>query len=308
MKIIKTGSVGGTGDVAQELTAINAFAKTALTEEQVYIFPVLLCDNEVDRDFERFTEDTLRALQELFVGATGICDHEWKSGGQVARIYRTELMTDPVRLTQTGVPYVYLKGWAYMLRTEGNAELIAQIEGGIRRETSVGCAVARRVCSICGEEMDGTVCHHVPGETYSGALCYAELTGAVDAYEWSFVAVPAQRSAGVIKRFEGAEALKAFLEEGEGKRFAGALETLEKQAALGRRYMDSLRGEVLRLALVCDRQLHAGLKNGAQNMEEAELLALKSAFEARLAEKLPMRTQLPGRGETVAFDGGAYQI
>ena len=37
MKIIKTGSVGGTGDVAQELTAINAFAKTALTEEQAHL-------------------------------------------------------------------------------------------------------------------------------------------------------------------------------------------------------------------------------------------------------------------------------
>lgn len=308
MKIIKTGSVAGAGDVAQELTAINAFAKTALTEEQVYIFPVLLCDNDVDRDFERFTEETLHTLQELFVGATGICDHEWKSGGQVARIYRTELLTDPVRLTQLGTPYMYLKGWAYMLRTEGNAELITQIEGGIRRETSVGCAVARRLCSICGEDMGGASCHHVPGETYGGALCFAELSGAVDAYEWSFVAVPAQRSAGVLKRFEGAETLKAFLQEGEGKRFAGALEALEKQAALGRRYMDGLRGEVLRLALLCDRQLHAGLKSGAQHMEEAELLELKAAFEARLAEKLPMRTQLSGRGETVAFDGGAYQI
>ena len=34
----------------RELEAVNRFAKTVLTEEQVYIFSVRLCDNEVDRD------------------------------------------------------------------------------------------------------------------------------------------------------------------------------------------------------------------------------------------------------------------
>ena len=38
----------------RELEAVNRFAKTVLTEEQVYIFSVRLCDNEVDRDLERF--------------------------------------------------------------------------------------------------------------------------------------------------------------------------------------------------------------------------------------------------------------
>jgi hypothetical protein len=59
---------------------VNAFAKAQLRPEDVYIFSVLLCDNEVDRDFESFTEDTLGELAELFTGKTGICDHEWKSG------------------------------------------------------------------------------------------------------------------------------------------------------------------------------------------------------------------------------------
>jgi hypothetical protein len=35
---------------------INRFARTPLTAEQVYCFAVRLCDNEVDRDFERFDE------------------------------------------------------------------------------------------------------------------------------------------------------------------------------------------------------------------------------------------------------------
>ena len=42
--------------------SVNRFAKTVLTEEQVYIFSVRLCDNEVDRDLERFAAEALETL------------------------------------------------------------------------------------------------------------------------------------------------------------------------------------------------------------------------------------------------------
>ena len=35
----------------QDLAGINALARRELTVEEVYAFPVRLCDNEVDRDF-----------------------------------------------------------------------------------------------------------------------------------------------------------------------------------------------------------------------------------------------------------------
>ena len=38
-------------EIREELKEINRFAKAALTEDQVYVFSVRLCDNEVDRDF-----------------------------------------------------------------------------------------------------------------------------------------------------------------------------------------------------------------------------------------------------------------
>ena len=52
----------------EELQAINRYAKAELTEDQVYTFSVRLCDNEVDRDGERFPRATLEELAELFVG------------------------------------------------------------------------------------------------------------------------------------------------------------------------------------------------------------------------------------------------
>ena len=39
------------------------------------------------------------------------------------------------------------------------------------------------------------------GKVYVGNPCYVILDDVTDAYEWSFVAVPAQINAGVTKRF-----------------------------------------------------------------------------------------------------------
>ena len=276
-------------DMRQELAAINQFAKTELTEDQVYAFSVKLCDNEVDRDFERFETAALEQLGELFLGKSGIFDHQWSARGQTARIYRTEVVYQPERVTAAGDAYCWLKAWAYLLRTEKNQDLIAEIEGGIKKEVSVGCSMARRVCSICGAE-DG--CMHVKGQLYGDRLCFTELREPVDAYEWSFVAVPAQREAGVIKRF------------GQG---GGETALLEKQAALGRKYLQELRREVTRLAMLADDALDGEIFAGAlKRLEEPELLELKRAYEAQAARRFPAAPQLrrreaEQRGDETAF-------
>ena len=203
MSILKSGRIASNAVVADEIDLINKYAKTALTPEEVYVFPILLCDNEVDRDLDRFPDETLVQLSALFIGKTGISNHEWNSGKQKARIYRTEVVSDPEKTTSIGTPYVYLKAYAYMLRTESNAEMIAEIEGGIKKEISVGCSVERNVCSICGNDYYSGDCPHRKGQTYDGKLCFVELAGAKDAYEFSFVAVPTQKNAGVMKHFKG---------------------------------------------------------------------------------------------------------
>lgn len=180
-----------------DMALINAQAKTPLAPEQIYTFAVRLCDNQVDRDFERFPRKSLERLAKLFVGKSGIFDHCWTALGQTARLYKVEVVDEPGQMTKAGDSLSWLKGYAYMVRTASNLDLISEIEGGIKREVSVGCSVARSVCSICGEE--GGRCGHRKGEAYNGKLCFFSLDEPLDAYEWSFVAVPAQPAAGVVK-------------------------------------------------------------------------------------------------------------
>ena len=76
----------------EELELINTWSKRPLTAQEVYVFSVRLCDNEVDRDFERFPAQTLEALAPLFLGKSGIFDHNWSARGQAARIFSTQVV------------------------------------------------------------------------------------------------------------------------------------------------------------------------------------------------------------------------
>lgn len=301
MKITKAAIADASEAVTEkELSEINKFTRRRLLADEVYTFSVLLCDNEVDRDYERFTTAALTMLMELFVGKTGVFDHQWSASEQKARIYRTELIHDKHKKNSLGEQYTYLKAYAYMLRTERNAELISEIEGGIKKEASIGCSVARGICSICGEDIER--CTHAKGKIYGDALCFAELAEPLDAYEWSFVAVPAQKNAGVIKKFEGGKTdlnLKEYVKKSGDGSYLEQLEALENDAEMGRRYLRELRSEVVRLGMLSDDEFEAGtLKSAVGKMGENELMSFKRAFEGRIQEFFPPVTQLGGFKES----------
>ncbi|MBQ8965942.1 hypothetical protein [Ruminococcus sp.] len=250
--------IGITDEVMEK---INRHSVGVLKKEQVYCFRVLLCDNEVDRDYEKFSAEALGVLAGLFVGRTGISDHECRSSGQTARIYDTEVKAYPERKTADGEVYTALFGYAYMVRTEKNGSLIAEIEGGIKKEVSVGCAVKKRRCSVCGADGARGGCSHVRGKVYGGKLCYVVLEEPTDAYEWSFVAVPAQRAAGVTK---------VYGERSEG----GAEEALR---GLEERFCEELRRDIIRL-----KSFISGKTEDFDGLDIGGLLDMKKALESQL--------------------------
>lgn len=287
-----------------DMILINRLARRDLTAEQVYTFSIRLCDNEIDRDWERFDQDALTELSRLFVGKSGIFDHNWSAEGQTARLYKTEICREGGQ-TSAGDECLYLKGYAYMLRSEKNQELIDEIEAGIKKEVSVGCSVSRRICSICGSGR----CSHQGGQRYDGKLCFFTLQDPTDAYEWSFVAVPAQRKAGVIKSCRQTyAALKRLAADHPVCR--EELEELEKEAETGRSYMRSLRRELLRLAGMTEEQLDLQLlAKSADKMEEDELLELTGMFRRRLDGARPPVPQLRPRPKAAREEeDGAFLV
>ena len=277
---VKTGGV----PTAVQLGAINALAKAELTEEQIYVFSLRLCDDQVDRDFERFDTAALPGLAKLFIGKTGIVDHKWSSEHQVARIFAAETCVED------GASYI--KAWAYIRRGGSNDEIIADIEAGIKKEVSVGCAMGRSVCSVCGS--DYGCCGHQKGQYYDGQLCCVILKEPMDAYEFSFVAVPAQVNAGVLKGMGRNRTLKELADEFGAQ---GEYRALFQEAELGRQYRKELEDGVVRLCLSLELGAEAQVYRGIVKTAGAEdLLKLKAALEARLAESLPVVTQLGGCG------------
>lgn len=189
-----------------ELKAINKYALEPLTAEEVFTFKAVLCDTETDRQHEFFTAKALKDMQKLFLGKTVIKDHSPRADNQVARIYHTELV-ETGKTAKSGEPYMQLVAHCYMVRTASNADLIAEIKGGIKKEGSVGFRPSSVICSICGTDNAKNYCRHWAGRSYEkegGAqVCTFKLAGVSDCYEFSLVAVPAQRAAGTTKSYTG---------------------------------------------------------------------------------------------------------
>ena len=176
----------------EELELINDYTRHNFSTDEVYVFSLVLCDNDVDRDGERFTVESLFALEKLFVGRTGVFDHEPSAKNQTARIISCEVEAVNGKKTATGDDYFRLKARAYIPRSEKNADLILAMESGIIKEVSVGCAVGKTVCSICGEKIGE--CAHIKGEIYGNKLCCGELINPYDAYEFSITVDSACRT------------------------------------------------------------------------------------------------------------------
>ena len=298
MQIRKATEVNNIGvPTAVQLEAINAQAKAKLTAEQVYVFSLRLCDDQVDRDFERFDTGALPQLAKLFIGKTGVVDHRWSADNQIARIFGAEVVKED------GISYI--KAWAYIRRGGHGDEVIADIEAGIKKEVSVGCAMGRSVCSICGSDY-GT-CGHQKGEHYDGQLCCAILKEPMDAYEFSFVAVPAQPHAGVLKALGGGNrCLKTLAEEFGAQQEYRAL---YKEAQLGRQYRKELEDAVVRLCLALELGAEEPTLRGiVKNAGAEDLMGLRAALEKRFAESMPMQTQLGMKWENQAELETGYLI
>lgn len=265
------------------LEQLNRFTRRKHTAQEVYMFDVILCDNEVNRDGECFTKQALETLCRRFEGVTGIFDHDPKGSRQTARIFATELVEDPARRTAYGAAYTYLKACAYMIRTDSNQDLIREIDGGIKKEVSVSCAAKTSRCSVCGST---GACAHEKGKVYGGRLCYRELEDISDVYEWSFVAVPAQVHAGVTKQYGASGG-----EDPVRKALQAQLDAQQQAVALARQ--DARKQIRQLLAATHSKSAAEAVMQSLEGMELARLYQYKDALRRDFSRQCAAQLQ-PG--------------
>lgn len=284
-----------------DLEKINRFTRAEFDADRLYVFNVVLCNNDIDRDYEKFSVEALKELQQKFIGKTGIFDHSMKSSDQKARIFDTYVEKVDGRKTGDGEDYYQLKARAYMVKSDDNMPLITEIEAGIKKEVSISCSVGKSICSVCKQDKRSGNCQHFAGREYDGKTAYAVLSDIKDAYEFSFVAVPAQREAGVTKSFDYAKegidmtdvisALKSCdnsitLSKSQVESVLLKLDHLEEEAQLGREYKKNLTQEVVALCANAMPQMDLKVFGSvAQVMTTKELLEFKKAFSKEKCSK-----------------------
>lgn len=165
-----------------ELALINQMMSEDLSEDDVYIFSIRLCDSKVDSHNECFTVDALFDLKMLYLGKTGIIETADGSKNVKARIISCEIERD-------GFDYI-LTARAFIPKTKQTQSIINYIEDNSDIGVSVGAAVGACVCSICNNAMASPLCNHHKGDHYycmgnESELCYGKIVSATDAYEFN---------------------------------------------------------------------------------------------------------------------------
>lgn len=282
-----------------QIKLIEKFTRRKMKAEELFVFSMILCDNEIDRDGERFDENSLEKLAEMYVGKTGVFDHLPSAENQSARIFKTEVVFDGTK-NSLGQDYCGLKAFAYMVRCSKNEDLILEIDGGIKKEVSVGCAVAEVLCSVCGADQKTQSCEHQKGKSYNGVECHFLLSNPTDAYEWSFVAVPAQKNAGVVKRYSGEryKTIREKLHSDVAESFSQSevdslrkyVRSLETLAIAGEEYAESLKKEIVRNASVYQPEMDCKiLEEVCDKLELEQLKVFHKSYE-KIAEGKAMRS------------------
>ena len=150
-------------NVSGIIDELNAFTKRNNPSDSVFIFDITLCNSKPDRDNECFSVKSLYDMRSLFIGKTG---YVASNPTQMARIFKTWIVQ--TEEFSNGFPVCELRAYAYMIRTSENADVIKEIETGIRKEVSISCSVVSKL------KVNKTTL----------------LDGVTDVYEWSFVEHP----------------------------------------------------------------------------------------------------------------------
>ncbi len=178
---------GSGGDGTAE--AVNRYSLRPLRPEEIAVFTLDLCHNQVDRHFSRFPEEELERISGMTPGRPLMERHDLRGSLPRGTFFRSRLHRDGDRVS--------VRPEVYVLRTRENADFILNIEGGVYRETSIGFSFRTPECSVCGRDL--RTCDHVPGREYGGDACHFIMRDVIEVIEGSVVPAGSQGTAFVAE-------------------------------------------------------------------------------------------------------------
>lgn len=188
----------------QDLAKIQRFALTELKAEDLAVFRMNLCNDQIDRHASRFPEKELQTINRMIVGKPTMVNHDMGLLPR-GRFFDSRMSKGPTgtQSISTSRDALFVQPSTYMLREPENASFIRNIEAGIYSGTSIGFAFDNPECSVCN--CDLRACAHWPGEEYDGEMCHYIMHDVLDVFEGSIVPLGSQ----------GTEILEAQTEDGQ---------------------------------------------------------------------------------------------
>lgn len=180
------------GDKQQILNEVNKFTLRPLSRDEFAVFTLDLCNNQVDAHYSRFPQEELEAINGMVPGRPFMERHDTRGTLPRGTFFRSRLHREPDH------DYVSVRPDVYVLWTEENEDLIANIEGGVYRATSIGFSFLHPECSICHEDI--RTCDHIPGRTYGEDMCHYIMRDVVSVLEGSVVFSASQGTGFVVAR------------------------------------------------------------------------------------------------------------
>jgi phage head maturation protease len=166
-----------------EMALVNRFSLKPLSRQDVALFTMQLCHNQLDKHHSRFADDELPKINRMVVGRPLMTNHDLK---RLPKGIFFDSRVQTIGAKMTVCPSFYI------LRTAANAEFIGNIEGGIYRETSIGFAFDLAECSVCHHDL--RQCDHQPGERYGREVCYYTMHNVTSVIEGSIVPAGSQET------------------------------------------------------------------------------------------------------------------
>ncbi len=173
-----------------EVAEVNRFTLRPLSPEEYVVFALDLCHNQIDRHFSCFPEEELEVINRKVPGRPLMERHDLQGSLPRGTFFRSVVHRQGEVVT--------VRPKVYVLRLEENRNFIANIEGGVYRETSIGFSFTFPECSVCGRDIRR--CVHLPGEVYDRAMCFYRMRGVQDVLEGSVVACGSQGTSFVTDR------------------------------------------------------------------------------------------------------------